>query len=132
MTSRKQVGAVLADIEYGFRRPGVWLGFSAVNEIGGVLCEGYDSVSDTGIYDGSDLSILESLGLVRYVALKVDVLVGLRKRPFEVIIYYHHLTHLGVEFCEVCSKPRVDELNAINDATRKKGLKAYDDGYTRT
>jgi hypothetical protein len=128
LTSEKHVGAAFAEIEHVFRRPGVLLRFSTISDRAGNSWEGYDFVADTKIHDESDLSILESLGLTRYVALEFDVRRGQKMRPFEVSVYYQHLTSLGVKFCEVCSKPRVDELYLINETSLKKNLK-YDDRY---
>lgn len=125
-TDEKQIDDVFAYIQSTFSKPGVILGLSMINDFEGGLWTGYDSVGATGIQDDSDLSILESLGLIRYVALKVDVSLKRHKRKFEVLIYYHHLTNLGVEFCEVCSKPRVSELEAISVASREKGLNRQD------
>lgn len=123
LQSEQQVPAAFAEIERVFRRPGVLLEYSAIRDLDGSLWEGYDVVADfQGAHDESDLSILESLGLVRYVALKVPVFLPGQIQRFAVLIHYHHLTELGVEFCQVCSRPRVELLEAINETSRKNGV----------
>jgi hypothetical protein len=80
------------------------------------------SIKAEGIREESDLSILESLGLIRFVVLEGDILLKRKKHQFKVSVFYHHLTKLGVEFCEACSRSRLRELEMINLASAEKGL----------
>ncbi len=77
------------------------------------------------IRDEENLSILESLGLIRYVIVSFPLRVQYREQV-QAEVHYHHLTLLGVEFCEVCSKPRVQDLEKVSEASRKKNLKHRD------
>jgi hypothetical protein len=108
----------------GFSRPGVSLALTVINDLGGDMWE-YDSVAETGIREEADMSILESLGLVRYVVIEFNVPLEKRriKKMFEVSAYYHHLTQLDVDFCKVCSRPRVEELEKIGNESRRKKLR---------
>jgi hypothetical protein len=108
-------------ILYTFCRPGVLVrscflsAFAESYEI-------YDTVRDTGIRDDRNLSILESLGLIRHVGLTCDLVVA--EAAIELSIYYWHLTDFGVEFCQVCSKTRLAQLEQIGEASAEKGLSA--------
>jgi hypothetical protein len=106
-----------------FSRPGVLLGFANIVDLDTNVWETYDVVSETGIRDEEDLSILESLGLVRYAVITFMVhVVHAPKKTFEVSTHYHHLTRLGVEFCKICSKSRFDELEKEDNSARQKNL----------
>ncbi|MGY3588696.1 hypothetical protein ACVIGB_002346 [Bradyrhizobium sp. USDA 4341] len=130
LQGEEHIDETFAEIERVFRRPGVLLNYSAIRQqLGGELWEGYDVVADQGIESPADLSILESLGLVRHVPLKIVALDGSKPERFEVIIDYHHLTELGVGFCEVCSRPRVEELNEIDQRSRSEGRAADHDPF---
>jgi hypothetical protein len=67
----------------------------------------------------TDLHVLESLGLVRRVMLDFSTRFK-RGKPgsADIGIIYYHLTELGVEFCKICAKPKVKELEAIGDESR--------------
>ncbi len=79
----------------------------------------YDTVRQTGVRRESDLAILESLGLVRRAAIEFFVeLNNPAGVVAEISIYYFHLTQLGVEFCEVCSRGQIVELERIDEASR--------------
>jgi len=66
----------------------------------------------TTIGKEADLAILESLGLIREDALSFDF--QHKKTAVTLQIHYHHLTDLGVAFCEVCSRPRILELRKVD------------------
>jgi hypothetical protein len=121
LTGEDTIDDICGMLENAFSRPGVYLRLIFIFGSGGDMWEGYDAVAATGISDASDVSILESLGLVRGVVLKY-VTKNEEDQNFEVSVHYHHLTNLGVEFCEVCSKPRLDALEKIGIAASKKGL----------
>jgi len=104
-----------------FSRPGVLLECSIIIDSEKGIWETYDIVSETGVRDEENLSILESLGLVRYEVISFKASSGDDKRlGYEVSAYYYHLTRLGVEFCKVCSKSRVDELEKVDFISRQK------------
>jgi len=105
-----------------FSRSGVLLEFANIIDSETDEWETYDVVSETGIRDEENLSILESLGLVRYAVITFMVHVG-GARSFEVSAHYHHLTRLGVEFCKVCSRSCVDDLEKVDAISRRKGLR---------
>lgn len=81
----------------------------------------YDSVRETGVRRESDLAILESLGLVRRVAAEFFIELG--GRETEVSVYYHHLTQMGLEFCDVCLRSGMAKLEAKSNANRAKGAR---------
>ncbi len=84
----------------------------------------YDTVQETGVRRESDCAILESLGLIRRA--NIEFFATLKSSPSviaEFSIYYFHVTQLGVEFCEVCSRKGMAELDEIDAASRAKGLK---------
>lgn len=82
--------------------------------------EGYDCVAQTGVRRDADLAVLESLGLIRHVVLELEFdFEKPKSREVAVRIYYYHLTFLGVEFCQVCSRPRVLKLQEIDDRNGK-------------
>jgi hypothetical protein len=70
-----------------------------------------------------DLAILDSLGLIRHEALTITFL--LKKKPCVLEIQYYHLTDLGVAFCEVCSRPRLLELQEIDDSQRARQAELF-------
>jgi hypothetical protein len=77
----------------------------------------------------SDLAILESLGLVRRVGIELDIeLQSPNAGPIWVAVYYYHLTRLGVELCEVCSRKQIDKLKEIDLSSRASGVRrgSYD------
>jgi hypothetical protein len=100
--------------------PGVFVELVIVNEQreSGAWSD-YDSVSDTGIRREQDLSILESLGLIRHVVLNFEVK-KTKSADLAVAIFYYHLTNLGVSFCEVCSRPTFLKLEEIDQMNRKE------------
>ena len=68
-----QVAEALTKIVHAFNKPGVFLELAVISERFGEILDVYDAVAETGIRDELNLlnlSILESLGLVRYVVLK--------------------------------------------------------------
>lgn len=84
----------------------------------------WDSVQQTGMRSESDFAILESLGLVRRAAVEFSVeLPGPERSDAGISIYYHHLTQLGLDFCEVCSRSEMKKLQAIGDASRARGAR---------
>jgi hypothetical protein len=121
LTDDGRINATFEKIQRAFSRPGVFLEVALIGNEKGEFWEGYDSVAKTGIRQESDLSILESLGLVRYVVLRVTISLKRKSGGFKVWVNYHHLTNLGVEFCEVCSRARLNELEKITIASQKKG-----------
>ena len=108
---------------YGFCRPGILLRscFLTLRDARSEYYEIYDTVRDTGIRPESDLSILESLGLVREVAITCDIVVC--SEPAEISFYYWHLTDLGVKFCQVCSTTRIRALEEKGRLSSAKGLR---------
>lgn len=122
LTDEGKIDEVCEVIENAFSRPGVYLGLIFIWGSGGHMWDAYDGVAARVIPDTSDISILESLGLVRSIVLKCNT-GNPEVQTFEVAVHYHHLTNLGVEFCEVCSRPRLDELEQVGVEARKKGLK---------
>lgn len=118
---KRDVPLVLDQIVKAFSRPGVLVSLVIISDHTGEIWEDYDSVAETGIRDEANLSILESLGLVKHVC--VDLKIRLNRSGYstlEVSTYYHHLTLLGVEFCNVCSKSRVSELEKVDEISRKQ------------
>lgn len=84
----------------------------------------YDTVQRTGVRRESDLAILESVGLIRRAAIEfVSVLESSADELVDISIYYYHLTQLGVDFCEICSRQAITEMEKIDKASRAKGLK---------
>jgi hypothetical protein len=125
LTQENKVDEICDKLESAFNRPGVYLRVLFITSSDGDMWEGYDATAITGIHDESDFSILESLGLVREVVLKYRTSPKTRKyQAFETSVHYYHLTNLGVEFCEVCSRTRVAELEKLGTAAAQKGLKA--------
>ena len=120
LKSKKDIDKTLnAIIEHLFS-PGVFMELVIVQE-----CRKdsemavYDSVGETGIRRESDLSILESLGLIRRVVINVEVRARSERAPnLEAKVFYYHLTNLGVGFCEVCSRPTVLKLERVDEANR--------------
>ena len=106
-----------------FNSPGALLSVAFVDCPDQESSEAYDTVAETGVRDDANLSILESLGLIRYVVIRFSISQKRGDGLYQLSTHYHHLTQLGVEFCEVCSKPRLDELQKIDAALRKKGMK---------
>ncbi len=84
--------ALNAILDY-LRGPGVFIELVTVNEHrkDGEWID-YDSVSETGIRREGDLTILESLGLIRHVVLKFEIRKA-KKFDFRVSVYYYHLTN---------------------------------------
>jgi hypothetical protein len=92
----------------------------------------YDTVQETGIRREADFAILESLGLIRRVSLEYFADLKGSNEVAEVSIHYYHLTALGVDFCEVCSRARMKELRKKDEASRADqaphdGQDLYDD-----
>jgi hypothetical protein len=104
-------------------RPGVFPELIMVHVPGTDDWYSYDTVQQTGVRRESDFAILESLGLIRRVTVELNIeLKNPEGVPAWVSIYYYHLTQLGVEFCEVCSRQRVAELEKIDVASRASGF----------
>lgn len=102
-------------------RPGVFPELLTLHVVDSDEWYTYDTVQNTGVRRESDLAILESLGLVRRVAIELDIdLDDSSASVAGMSIYYYHLTHFGVEFCEVCSRQKMEELEKIDDASRAK------------
>ncbi|MBS0239815.1 MAG: hypothetical protein JSR89_15460 [Proteobacteria bacterium] len=118
LKSSLNADAVFAELVRTFSRPGTSIAFALISEPGSGLWLDYDSVQKTGIHDDLNFSILESLGLIRYVALQSDVKWGRRKA--HVNIYYYHLTELGFEFIQVCARERVQQLEAKDNESRSE------------
>ncbi len=102
-----------------FKRPGVLLILANIISSRTEKWYTYDSVAETGMRNDEDLSILESLGLVRYAVITFMVHTE-DFGSFEVLTHYYHLTRLGVEFCKVCSRQRVDELKKIDTVSTQQ------------
>jgi hypothetical protein len=102
-------------------RPGVLSELIMVHVIEADEHSAYDSVRETGVRRESDLAILESLGLVRRVAAEFFIELG--GRETEVSVYYHHLTQMGLEFCDVCLRSGMAKLEAKSNANRAKGAR---------
>lgn len=119
-----EIDKVCDTLESVFNRPGVYLRVVFIADSRGNMWEGYDVTARTGRRDDTDFSILESLGLVRDVALRCVTSAKRRKgQTFEISLHYYHLTSLGVQFCEVCSRTRMTELEEIGAQSTKNGLK---------
>jgi Abortive infection alpha len=124
LTQESKIDDICDKLVSAFNRPGVYLRVVFIFGGHGEMWEGYDVIARTGIHDESDFSILESLGLVREVVLRYTTAAKSRKRQtFEISVHYYHLTGLGVEFCEVCSRTRMAELEKIGTQSSRKGLK---------
>jgi hypothetical protein len=82
----------------------------------------WDSVYETGERHESDFAILESLGLVRRAAIEFFLAVS-EETVADISIYYHHLTQLGVDFCEVCARTEMKKLEAVGNASRSRGAR---------
>ena len=122
LKAEKHVKKTLERIIHVFNRPGVLLSLAVIAERPPGLWSDYDSVAETGIRDEEDLSVLESLGLVRYVAIEFEIVWKRQKRTLTVSISYHHLTALGVRFIEVCARPRIIELAKVDEASGANNL----------
>jgi hypothetical protein len=96
-----------------FEAPGV--AFGVIFADNGVDVE---DASGTTIGKEADLAILESLGLIRKNVLTLGF--EHKRNLAKLQIHYHHLTDLGVAFCEVCSRPRILELQEIDDSQRAR------------
>jgi hypothetical protein len=109
-------------VVYGFCRPGTLLRtcFLSLKGDSAGFYEIYDVVRDTGARDDSDLSILESLGLIRYGAVECEFLVS--GFQAEVSLYYWYLTDFGVQFCEVCSSTGLKMLAEKGANSSRHGL----------
>jgi hypothetical protein len=105
-----------------FSKPGVLLELATIVDLRKDIWWTFDVVAETGIRDDEDLSILESLGLIRYEVITFTVPVGEEKITYEVSAHYYHLTRLGLEFSKVCLKPRIDELEKVDAISRQKNL----------
>jgi hypothetical protein len=67
----------------------------------------------------ADLDILVSLGLLQQVILEtVAEFDAKKKAKAEVTIFYHHLTDLGVAFCQTCCRDKVSQLKSIENRQR--------------
>jgi hypothetical protein len=122
LTDESAVDVTFERIQSAFNRPGVALETALIGNSEGELWERCDSIVRTGLREDTDLSILESLGLIRFVVLKEDILLKRKALKCEVSAYYHYLTKFGVEFCEVVSRSRLNELEIINLASAEKGI----------
>jgi len=120
LKSKKDIEKTLDAIIEFLTSPGVFIELIIVHERteGGASAD-YDCVAQTGIRREDDLSILESLGLIRRVVLSIDVK-RQRNPSLEAAIFYYHLTSLGVSFCEVCSHPTLLKLEQIDKRNRPK------------
>lgn len=74
-----------------------------------------------------DRSILESLGLIRRGFFHLEHRMQRSSKPISIRVVYHYLTELGVQFCAVCCRERVGDLNAIDDKSRASGVNALDE-----
>jgi hypothetical protein len=120
LTREQYVDQALERIIHVFNRPGVMLSAALIVEPNGDIWADYSA--ETGICDEEDLSVLESLGLIRYVVIDFEIGWKREKRKLRVSIFYHYLTALGLGFLEVCSRPRVSDLEKIDVASRAKDL----------
>jgi hypothetical protein len=123
LRSGRTTNSALEMIVNGFSRPGIFLELAMVIDRDRDIWETFDTVAETGVRDEQNVAILESLGLVRSVVLDFDVPLKRNAGVLNVVVRYYHLTQLGVEFCKVCSRPRADELDRVDDASRQKELK---------
>ena len=103
-------------------QPGVLLTCIVITDRKGAWLD-YDRVAETGTRDEDNLSILVSLGLVREMAEMIVVKRGPRRTDIRVILHAHSLTELGVNFVEVCARPRVVELESADQISASKGIK---------
>jgi hypothetical protein len=95
-----------------FERPGVF--------VDAIFCDGHPYSFGDRPCQEQDLLILESLGLIEKETFEMPF--GCNKMqsgPVELQVIYYHLTRLGVAFCEVCSRPRVLELERISERERE-------------
>ena len=109
------------EIVSALSRPGVKVLLVFMKDSDGYIW-GHDSVAATGVREESDMSVLESLGLVRHAAVEFEVPHAIEGKSLRVSVYYHHLTLMGVDFCKVCSRSRYAELEKIGNAARAKKL----------
>jgi hypothetical protein len=107
------LGDILNAIAKLFEAPGV--AFGVIFADNGVDVKDVDG---TTVGKEADLAILESLGLIREDVLTIEC--EHKRNLAKLQIHYHHLTDLGVAFCEVCSRPRILELQAIDDSQRAR------------
>ncbi len=115
--SKKEFDVISDRIISAFNAPGVLLANLFLDgEDDGAL---YDFVSESKIHDEENLSILESLGLVRHAVLDFSIKANDEDEWISIKIHYFHLTILGVEFCQVCSRDRVRTLQEIDAKSRR-------------
>src|SRR6185295_11971221 len=93
-----------------FEAPGVLLDVMFLDELAD---DGHQQAVGEGANREVDLAILESLGLIRKVALNISFDRG-RRKTSKAEVHYYHLTDLGISFCEVCSRPRILQLQQID------------------
>jgi hypothetical protein len=102
-------------------RPGTWINFITiyVNDLSDYQFDQHNVPPNEGL----DFSVLESLGLIEEVYFEELSIKGPKKVRTEVL--YHHLTMLGVHFCEACCRGKIRELEALQKqkSERTKGTK---------
>jgi hypothetical protein len=98
--------AVLVDRLTG---PGCWPELvSVIDKDKGEDCT-WDCVQEGRGVSYPDMHVLESLNLISRVFIDIP-LQAPRKFRVEATLIYWHLTALGVDFCQVCARPQVEQL----------------------
>lgn len=118
---KKNASTVIDLLQAGFEQPGVYLIYASVTALTTDLYVDYDSVASKAGGDSTSFAILESLGLIRTVALRFTF-----AGDVSAFVEYCHLTELGIKFIEVTARPKVQELEKIDIASRKAGIPSLD------
>jgi hypothetical protein len=117
----KAAAATMDKVTNGLNQPGALVYFALFRSDDHDIWIDYDSVVAGATSDTASLSILESLGLIRAVAIRIDLAAGLHFQ-----IEYYHLTELGVNFIEVTARPKVKTIQETDLANRKRGINSVD------
>jgi hypothetical protein len=115
LTSRRKIDAAFDWINNRLSAPGCYWGTTTLSVT--PSNNFYSASADLSRrINPSDLNVLESLGLIQksMIDFKTD-LPSKKPGQIEVSIFYHHLTDLGVEFCEVCCRENVAILKKLNE-----------------
>jgi len=116
LDSLDDLGVITNVLVQSFSSPGAFLTLIYwENPDTDVIWEGYDYVDAPGVNYELDLSVLESLGLIRHVDLEVKFACK-DSTPAVLRVFYYHLTRMGVDLCSVCSRPKVLALKEKEDA----------------
>lgn len=96
-------------------RPGVDVGYLGIH-----IDEGHSYDWDPGYNErrDTDLSILISLGLIKYTHLDFEPIRA--RKHIHISLYYYSLTDLGFGFCQVCCRDKLLDLAKIDEQSRRE------------